>query len=120
MSQETINQIYRADETHDWAIIETDQNYYELRLGGIKKIELSDKPTHAIDLPFHGEKIKRFLTDDFDVLIELQSGNWIQHSNSWIDGDGNTSFVIYFYTAEEFKKELSGWEVGLDDFKSIS
>jgi len=91
--------IQEPDENADWFIIHTDHGSYDLRLGGISKSSSVSKGP-LIDLPFDTAKIVRAMTDNFAVFIELDNGNCIVHSDTFINGDGETAFAIYIHNTD--------------------
>lgn len=100
--------IYEPLDTQDWFILETDQSFFELRLGGLKKIE---KPNtgNVIHLTIEPQDILGIKTDDFSVYIELENGCCIVHSDTFINHEGETSFEIRIWDKERFAKEKADW-----------
>ena len=96
--------IRNPESENDWFIVETDKGFYELRLGGIKKVE-NCKSTRTVDLPFSDVQIKQVLSDDFAVIIELDNGQCIIHSDTYLDGDGLTAFEIRTVDKDAIEKD---------------
>ncbi len=93
MTGQIFKSIREPESKDDWFIVETNSGFYELRLGGINKVE-NCKSTRTIDLSFSDVQIKRVLSDDFAVIIELANGQCIIHSDTYLYGDGLTAFEI--------------------------
>jgi|GEM_PF-4996520 len=96
--------IWDKETKDDWFVVETDKEFYELRLGGINKIE-NFKYTRTIDLPFKDVQIKRVLSDNFTVIIELGNGQCIIHSDTFLHEDGLIDFEIRTIDKEIIKKD---------------
>jgi hypothetical protein len=93
--------IQEPDNTTDWFVLNTNRSSYELRLGGLR-ITTVKSYGKAIDLNFGKAKILRAMTDDFAVYIELDNGNCLVHSDTFINADGQTSFQIRIHDNESY------------------
>ncbi len=104
MTGQLFRSIRDRENENDWFIVETDKGFYELRLGGINKIE-SCKSNRMLLLEFREVKIIRVLTDDFTVVIELANGQCIEHSDTFIYGDGLLTFEISVVGKDVIEKD---------------
>lgn len=93
MTGQILKSILEPESKDDWFIVETNNGFYELRLGGINKVE-NCKSIQTVDLPFRDVQIRQVLSDDFAVIIELDNGQCIIHSDTYLYGDGLTAFEI--------------------------
>jgi hypothetical protein len=118
MTRPEIISIHKPDNQNDWFVLQTSEGNYELRLGGIRSTsrQLTNK---KVSLPFDATSIKKIKTDDFSIYIELSNGYCIVHSDTFIDGNGNTTFEIRFLTPDEFKTEKQAWYGSDEELKEI-
>jgi hypothetical protein len=110
--------IHTPDNKNDWFVLETSEGNYELRLGGIRSTsrQLTNK---KVNLPFGSTSINKINTDDFSIYIELSNGYCIVHSDTFMDGNGNTSFEISFLSPDDFKTERQAWYDNEEELKEI-
>jgi hypothetical protein len=104
MTGQNFKSIREPESKNDWFIVETDSGFYELRLGGIQRVDTC-KSTRTLDLPFSNVQIKQVLTDDFAVIIELYNGQCIIHSDTYLHGDGLTAFEIRTVDKDVIEKD---------------
>jgi len=88
----------------DWFVINTNSSSYELRLGGIRKIE-SKSFGKLLDLSFDNAKIEKVMTDDFTLYIELDNDLCIIHSDTCINNSGSTSFEVYVHNKDFYRND---------------
>ena len=93
MLGEDLISIQEPNDKSDWFILHTDKASYDLRLGGVIKTS-SKSAGPLVNLPFERAKIKRVLTDNYAVYVELDNNYCIVHSDTFINSDGLTSCVI--------------------------
>ena len=106
---QVIKGIYRSSHQDNWALLKTNCATFELRLGGLKPTTEIRSDEFTIDLPVIDKAIKTAKTDDFSVYFELENGECLIHSNTWIDGDGNTDFEVRLVSKTDFDKEKEEW-----------
>lgn len=104
-----IKGLYRSSTEDNWALLETDKATFELRLGGLNSTTERRSDEFAIDLPVIDKRIKAVKTDDFALYFELDNGECIIHSDTWVDGDGNTDFEVKLISKYDFDKERKEW-----------
>jgi len=104
MTGQIFKSIRDRETADDWFVVETDKEFYELRLGGINKVE-NCKSTRTVDLPFRDVQIKQVLSDDFTVVIELDNGQCIVHSDTFLYRDGLIDFEIRTVEKQIFEKD---------------
>jgi len=93
MTGQIFKSIRDLENKDDWFVVETDKGFYELRFGGISRVE-NCKSSRTLFLPFKDVQITRVLTDGFTVVIQFDNGQCIVHSNTYLYGDGQTAFEI--------------------------
>ncbi|MCH2200184.1 MAG: hypothetical protein MK081_15530 [Flavobacteriales bacterium] len=104
-----IKGLYRSSTEDNWALLETDKATFELRLGGLNSTTERRSDEFAIDLPVIDKRIKAVKTDDFALYFELDNGECIIHSDTWVDGDGNSDFEVKLISKYDFDKERKEW-----------
>lgn len=114
-----IKGLYRSSKDDDWALLETDKSTFELRLGGLNSTTEKRSNEFAIDLPVIDKIIKTVKTDDFSLYFELENGECLIHSDTWVDGDGNIDFEIRLVGKTDFDKEREEWYDSDTDLKEI-
>jgi hypothetical protein len=106
---QVIKGLYRSSQVNIWALLETDKATFELRLGGLNKTTENRANEFKLDLPVIDKRIRRVKTDDFSLYIELENGECLIHSDTWIDGDGNIDFEIRLVSKPDFDIERKEW-----------
>jgi hypothetical protein len=106
---QVIKGLYRSSQDDNWALLETDRATFELRLGGLNATTEKRANEFEIDLPVIDKTIRKVKTDDFTLYFELENGECLIHSNTWIDGEGNTDFEIRLVSKPEFDIEKKDW-----------
>ena len=96
--------IYRSNSEDSWALLKTDKSIFELRLGGLKQTNEVRSEEYKMDFPVKNKTIKSVKTGDFAVYIELENGECIEHSDTWISGDGEIDFAVYLLTQREYEE----------------
>lgn len=109
MKGQVIKKLYRSSEYTNWALLETDIATFELRLGGLNPTKEKRANEFEMHLPVIGKKIKKVMTDDYDLYIELENGECLIHSDNWIDGKGNLDFEIRLVSKPDFIVERKQW-----------
>jgi len=114
-----IKGLYRSSREGNWALMETDRATYELVLGGLKITKERPSPLFSLDMPVAGKEIKLVKTDQFIVYIELDSGECLVHSDSFINAEGSTDFVLSLWSKSDFDAEKRDWYDADTDLEEI-
>ncbi|MCX2745419.1 hypothetical protein OO013_16185 [Mangrovivirga sp. M17] len=114
-----IKGLYRSSDEKNWALLQTDCYTYELRLGGLKPTTEKRSEEFAINLPLTDKIIIKVKTDDFDLYFELENGECLIHSDSWIHGEGKIDFEVRLLSKSEFDKERKEWYDSSVEFKEV-
>ena len=102
---QVIKKLYRSSQSDNWALLETDKAIYELRLGGLRRTVERRSDNYVVDLLIADREIIDVLTDNFSLYFELDNGQFLMHSDTWIDGEGNTNFEVKLISEHEFAIE---------------
>ena len=116
---QVIKGLYRSSQSDNWALLETDRAIFELRLGGLNSTTEKRANEYEIDLPVLDKTIRKVKTDDFALYFELENGECLIHSNTWIDGEGNADFELRLVSKQEFEIERKDWYDTASDLKEI-
>lgn len=116
---QVIKAIYRSSKADNWPLLETDKETFELRLGGLCRTSEKRSNEFEIDIPVIDKQIRKVKTDDFALYIELENGECLIHSQSWIDADGNISFAVRLVSKTEFDIQRKEWYESDTDLKEI-
>lgn len=95
-----------APKGDSWFVVKTNLRNYFLKLGGIAVAEEWDSGDYeSVIMPLTDSLVSKVYSDDFSVYLETEAGEAIHHSpNASIDGDGNTSFGLFFLGVNEFSQ----------------
>ena len=116
---QVIKGLYKCSEEDNWILMETDTATFELRLGGLRATPEKRSDEFTIELPLNGKTIKLVKTDDFSLYFELENGECLIHSDTWIDEDGNVDFEVKLVSKTDFDKEREKWYGSDTDLKEI-
>lgn len=116
---QVIKGLYRSSQKDNWALLETDRATFELRLGGLNSTNEKRSNEFEIELPVKDKKIRKVKTDDFALYFELENGECLIHSDTWVDGEGNTDFEVRLVGKAEFDIERMEWYDLDTDLKEI-
>tara|TARA_Y100001934_G_C11863873_1_gene545461 strand:- start:62 stop:412 length:351 start_codon:yes stop_codon:yes gene_type:complete len=114
-----IKGLYSSSKEDNWVLLETNRATFELRLGGLISTTEKRSNEFAFDLPVIDKTIKTVKTDDFALYFELENGECLIHSDSWVDGDGNTDFEVRLVSKSDFELEREEWYDSDTDLKEI-
>ncbi|MAB47796.1 MAG: hypothetical protein CMC05_04110 [Flavobacteriaceae bacterium] len=116
---QVIKGLYSSSKEDNWVLLETNRATFELRLGGLISTTEKRSNEFAFDLPVIDKTIKTVKTDDFALYFELENGECLIHSDSWVDGDGNTDFEVRLVSKSDFELEREEWYDSDTDLKEI-
>ena len=117
---QVIKGLYRGSQVNNWVLLETDRATFELRLGGLNTTTENRAKEFKLDLPVIDKRIRKVKTDDFSLYIELENGECLILSDTWIDEDGNIDFEIRLVSKSDFYIERKEWydtDTGLKEIK---
>ncbi len=101
-----INNYYLPETEDAWHIIETNNGFYELRLGGFRKTpSINFDQYERLEETGADTVIKEIWSDDFWLYFILSDDRVISHGQNSIAADGEVSMAITFSNKDEF---LSG------------
>ena len=119
LNGQIIEGLYRCSDEDSWALLKTNHGTFELRVGGVKQTTEKPSAKNSIDLPVQGRTIKEAKTDDFHLYFELENGECLVHSDTWINGDGNIDFEVRLIGKSEFEIDKKEWYDTDSDLKEI-
>ncbi|WMI68226.1 hypothetical protein [Mangrovimonas sp. YM274] len=111
--------LFRSYLNDDWNLLETNKSTFEIRLGGLNSTTEKRSKDLSIDLPVIGKKIKTVKTDDHSIYFELENGECLIHSDTFIDADGNIDFEFRLVDKTDFDIERQEWYDSNNDLKEI-
>lgn len=116
---QVIKGLYRSSQDDNWALLETDRATFELRLGGLNSTTEKRSNKFEIDLPVVDKTIRKVKTDDFALYFELENGECLIHSDTWINGEGRTDFEVRLVSKSDFDIERKQGYDSDTDLKEI-
>jgi hypothetical protein len=121
MIGEKILNVLAPESEQDWFLLETDKEFYSLRLGGIVVESKIDKYKYrSIEISVIGKPISSIYTDDFIVLIETADGSGFEHTpNGGVTGDGETYFAIFDLSKEQLSEVISSYNQSEVELRKI-
>lgn len=114
-----IKGFYRSSQDDNWALLVTDRATFELRLGGLNSTTEKRSSEFEIELPIIDKTIRNVKTDDFALYFELENGECLIHSDTWIDGEGRKDFEVRLISKSDFDIERKQWYDSDTDLKEI-
>jgi hypothetical protein len=102
----TLNNLYLPLDHKDWVILECSRGIYELRMGGMRKVDSFNQLKYSM-LPL-GKKNKvivEVFTDNENLLFVMSDGSCIVHGyDGYIDFEEPNVLDIVFFEDTDFKK----------------
>ena len=119
MKGQIITGIYGATKNQEWAMIQTNQGCYELRLGSVLPTEEERSQDQLLDFDVNGKTISALMTDDFALFFELEDGSCLVHTEMEEETDGSFNFQIFHLTPTQFEDAKKQWYGKDEELRSI-
>ncbi len=123
MIGEVLLGIYQPQSDNDRFMLQTNEHYYSLRMGGFKReTEFTLQKYNSLPCTYIGLQILSIYTDDESVYILLESGDAITSSWVSISNEGIPSLGVFQESADELNLDFMNQEycykieVGADGF----
>ena len=115
---EIVIHVYAPKSVDGFFLIQTDQNFYSLVLGGYQLLSNAETTDYEKlnSFEFSGKKISKIFTDDYYLYVEGTEGDGVSYGLGSVGSGGEVSFTIHYLNKqelEELKKDV------LNMFKEI-
>lgn len=111
MIGEKIITIYFSRDDSDWTYVQTDSAFYEIRVGGINRLNQFTLQNHEdVGCPKLGMEVIMVWTDSETIFIELSDKTFIVIGTLTINSEGVMSRSVFYMSKDDFEEDERDFE----------